>query len=135
MDADGHDSDSDSVASSGGGTGLHSVINTLTGLLGQQHRQPLRSPPPVPTPLRANLSPMLAISELPWLQGEATGLPATGANATPLSPVSLALRRPLRDEGDEPNTPLDGDMGESDAGRLLMPARRVRRKRSESIER
>ncbi|CAE6425227.1 unnamed protein product [Rhizoctonia solani] len=136
VDADANDSDSDSVVSVGG-TGLHSVINTLSSLLGQQRRQPLRSPPPVPTPLRAGLSPMLALSELPWIQ-EPSALPATGANATPLSPVSLtlALRRPLRDDGDEPGTPLDADMGESDTGRRTpMPARRVRRKRSDSIER
>ncbi|KAL5640868.1 hypothetical protein ACGC1H_001378 [Rhizoctonia solani] len=138
VDADGNDSDSDSVVSVGGttGPGLHSMINTLSSLLGQR-RQPLRSPPPVPTPLRAGLSPMLAVSELPWIQ-EMNPLPATGANATPLSPVSLtlALRRPLRDDGDEPGTPLDADMGESDTGRRTpMPARRVRRKRSESIER
>ncbi|KEP55183.1 hypothetical protein V565_008300 [Rhizoctonia solani 123E] len=138
IDADGNDSDSDSVVSVGGttGPGLHSMINTLSSLLGQR-RQPLRSPPPVPTPLRAGLSPMLAVSELPWIH-EINPLPATGANATPLSPVSLtlALRRPLRDDGDEPGTPLDADMGESDTGRRTpMPARRVRRKRSESIER
>lgn len=135
-DADGEDSDSDA----GSSTGLHSasVMNTLSLLLGQQQRQPLRSPPPVPTPLRAAASPMLALSELPWLLGESGGLPATGANATPLSPLSLtmALRRPLRDEGDSPSTPLDGDMADSDAGRSTpVPARRVRRKRSESIER
>ncbi|KAG8691170.1 hypothetical protein FRC11_006145 [Ceratobasidium sp. 423] len=138
VDADGNDSDSDSVVSVGAtGTGLHSVINTLSTLLGQRRRQPLRSPPPVPTPLQAGLSPMLALSELPWVQ-ESNTLPATGANATPLSPVSLtlALRRPLRDDGDEPGTPLDADIGESDTGRRTpMPARRVRRKRSESIER
>ncbi|CAE6419893.1 unnamed protein product [Rhizoctonia solani] len=132
------DSDSDSVVSvGGGGAGLHSVINTLSALVGQHRRQPLRSPPPVPTPLRAGLSPMLALSELPWAQ-EPNTLPATGANATPLSPVSLtlALRRPLRDDGGEPGTPLDADVGESDTGRRTpMPARRVRRKRSESIER
>ncbi|KAG8682064.1 hypothetical protein FRC08_015207, partial [Ceratobasidium sp. 394] len=66
-DADGEDSDSD------------------TG----QQRQPLRSPPPVPTPLRAGISPMLALSELPRLLGESGGLLATGANATPLSPISI----------------------------------------------
>ncbi|CAE6508160.1 unnamed protein product [Rhizoctonia solani] len=136
VDADGNDSDSDSVVSVGAATGLHSVINTLSTLLGQRRGQPLRSPPPVPTPLRAGISPMLALSELPWVQ-EPSPLPATGANATPLSPVSLtlALRRPLRDD-DEPGTPLDADLGESDTGRRTpMPARRVRRKRSESIER
>lgn len=138
IEHDGHDSDSDSVVSTGSSPRLHSMMNTLGSLIVNQHRQPLRSPPPVPTPLRANLSPMLALSELPLLLGESAGLPATGANATPLSPVglSLALRRPLRDEVDEPNTPLDGDMGDSDTGRRTpMPVRRVRRKRSESIER
>lgn len=135
VDADGEDSDSDT----GSAGGLHSVLNTLSSLLGQQQqRQPLRSPPPVPTPLRVSASPMLALSELPWLLGESAGLPATGANATPLSPLSvtMALRRPLRDEGDSPSTPLDIDMADSDAGRSTpVPVRRVRRKRSESIER
>ncbi|CAE7128083.1 unnamed protein product [Rhizoctonia solani] len=115
VDADPNDSDTDSAISVGGpGQGLHSVINTLSSLLGQ-HRQPLRSPPPVPTPLRAGLSPMLAVFELPSVQ-DSNSLPATGANATPLSPVSLtlALRRPLRDDGDEPDTPLDADLAESD---------------------
>ncbi|QRW19505.1 Formin-like protein 5 [Rhizoctonia solani] len=127
--ADDSDSDSFMSTSAGGtnmGTGLHSVINTLSALVGQQQRQPLRSPPPVPTPLRAGLSPMLALSELPWIQ-EPNALPATGANATPLSPVSLtlALRRPLRGDGDEPSTPLDVDIAESDTGRRTpVPARR-----------
>ncbi|CUA73817.1 hypothetical protein RSOLAG22IIIB_01334 [Rhizoctonia solani] len=139
VDTDGNDSDSDSVVSGAGATasGLHSAFNTLSSLLGQRRQQPLRSPPAVPTPLRAGISPMLAVSELPWVQ-EPSPLPATGANATPLSPVSLtlALRRPLRDDADEPDTPLDADLAESDTGRRTpMPARRVRRKRSESIER
>ncbi|KAG9085556.1 hypothetical protein FS749_004333 [Ceratobasidium sp. UAMH 11750] len=132
-DADGEDSDSDTGSSSG----LHTVLNTLGSFLGQQ-RQPLRSPPPVPTPLRAGISPMLALSELPRLLGESGGLLATGANATPLSPISIsmALRRSLRDGLDSPGTPMDGEMGDSDAGRSTpTPARRVRRKRSESIER
>ncbi|KAG9122108.1 hypothetical protein FRC07_001658, partial [Ceratobasidium sp. 392] len=120
-DADGEDSDSDTGSSSG----LHIVLNTLSSLLDRQHRQPLRSPPPVPTPLRAGISPMLALSELPRLLGEA-GLPATGANATPLSPLSVtALRRSLRDDLDSPSTPIDGDMGDSDAGRSTpQPTRR-----------
>ncbi|KAJ1310985.1 hypothetical protein OPQ81_009494 [Rhizoctonia solani] len=87
VDADGNDSDSDSAISVGGttGTGLHSVINTLSSLLGQQRRQPLRSPPPVPTPLRTGLSPMLALSELPWVQ-ESNALPATGTTVMSLAP-------------------------------------------------
>ncbi|QRV76436.1 hypothetical protein RhiJN_04451 [Ceratobasidium sp. AG-Ba] len=133
-DGDGEDSDSDA----GSSTGLHTTLSALGSFLNRNPRQPLRSPPPVPTPLRANMSPMLALADLPRLLGEPSWLPATGANATPLSPVSMsaALLRSLRDDLDSPSTPVDGDMADSDAGRSTpMPARRVRRKRSESIER
>ncbi|KAG8741560.1 hypothetical protein FRC12_015627 [Ceratobasidium sp. 428] len=80
------------------------------------------------------MSPMLASSELSRLLSESGGLLATGANATPLSPISatVSLRRSLRDELqlrdelDSPSTPLDGDMGDSDVGRSTpVPTRRM----------